>query len=148
MSLNGVRQLERLTLRFCKASGASAGVRNVIRKEDLSRFAAENSAVRVATTVVASQAPRAVAVYLDGSKKEIDLKNQTADEIGLVMRRLRDAATAKRRSFRKPVQTTTPTVQGLWDASITYNGFELRETTRTSLAPAGKVAIATATTKE
>ena len=129
MSLNGIRQLERLTLRFCKASGSSSGVRAVIRN-DIGRFAVENSSVRVSTTVVASQAPRAVAVYRDGSRKEIDLKNQSPIEICTVMRRLRDLATAKRRSFRKPVQTMTPSVQGLWDASITYTGFELRETTR------------------
>jgi hypothetical protein len=129
MSLNGVLQLEKLSLRFCKASGASAGARAIVRDE-IERFATETSSARIAAKVVPARAPRLIAEYRDGSSKEIDVKNRSPEEILTVMRRLRDLATAKRRSFRKPVQTHTPTVQGLWDASITYEGFELRETTR------------------
>jgi len=126
MSVNGVLQLERLVLSYCRASGASAGVRDALRG-DVARFALAHASVAVSAEVSASRAPRAIAHYRDGTRREIDLKNRDAASVGGVLRRLRDSATGARRSFRRPVATHVPSVQGVWDPSITYTGFTLRE---------------------
>jgi hypothetical protein len=128
MSVNGVLQLEKLVLSFCKASGASAGVRaSLAAPAGVARFALENASVAVSAEVAPSRAPRAIAHYRDGTRREIDLKNRGAAAVGAVLRKLRDSATGARRSFRKPVATHVPSVQGVWDPSITYKGFELRD---------------------
>ncbi len=126
MSVNGILQLEALTLRYCRASGASRGAREAVARH-LADFARATPGAAVAARAIPSQAPRVVAAYRDGTRKEIDLKNKSAGEVAAVLARLRDLATAARRSFRKPVATRVPTVQGMWDPSITYEGFELRE---------------------
>lgn len=128
MSLRGVIQLERLILSFCKASGSSAGVRDALLVPGFTRFALENASVSVVTQNCPSRAPRAIALYRDGTRREIDLKNRDVSAVLTTMHRLRDSATGARRSFKKPVQSHVPSVQGVWDPSVTYKGFDLRET--------------------
>jgi hypothetical protein len=40
---------------------------------------------------------------------------------------MRDTATGVSRRLNKPVVTSRPSVQGAYDPSVTYEGFELRE---------------------
>lgn len=126
MSVNGVWQLEKLTLRYCKSSGSSAGVRELLRN-GAAAFAERNPHLKIEAVQEPMKAPRVIGRYRDGTRKEIDVKNKAPAEVAGVMQRLRNAATASRRSFRKPVQGGTPSVQGVWDPSITYAGFALRE---------------------
>jgi len=65
--------------------------------------------------------------WADGSAKVIDIKNRPPHYIEKVLERMRDAATGARRNLRDPVHTGAPSVQGVWDPSITYEGFSIRE---------------------
>ncbi len=55
------------------------------------------------------------------------MDNLGPEEIAVVVQRLRDASTGIVRKLHKPVTTGKPTVQGIWDPSVTYDGFQLRE---------------------
>jgi hypothetical protein len=46
------------------------------------------------------------------------------------MDKLRSTATGRVRKFTKPVTTHVPSVQGVWDPSTRFEGFELREAAR------------------
>ena len=62
---------------------------------------------------------------VDGSKKEIDLKNKSAEEVGAVLAALRNSATGVTRSLARPVVSNHPSVQGVWDASTTFDSFKI-----------------------
>jgi large subunit ribosomal protein L43 len=127
--IKGVLQLERLTVRYCKSSGSSLGVRSLLLNDRLAAFAQQHPSLTLAVREAPMRAPLVSAQWADGSSKVIDLKNSSAVEVERVLRRLRDAASGARRRFGKPVTTTSgsPSVQGVWDPSITYEGFQLRE---------------------
>ena len=101
-----------------------------------------------------NRAPLARAEYADGSSREIGLKNASAAEVAAALQRLRDSASGVGRSFIKPVSTQSPSVQGAWDPSVSYEGFAMREArmparpgaaaTATATAPAAAPAAATA----
>lgn len=55
------------------------------------------------------------------------MKNLSSAEIAEVVQRLRDSSTGVVRKLQRPVATSKPSVQGIWDASITYSGFSMRE---------------------
>ena len=127
--IRGALQLTSLTVRFCKSSGSSAGVRNLLLNDRIAAFAAGAPSATVAVRELPMRAPFVSARWADGSGKIVDVKNRTAAEIERVLRRLRDAASGARRGFGKPVTTASgsPSVQGVWDPSITYAGFAIRE---------------------
>ena len=127
MSLAGVLQLSSLTIRFCKSTPASQGVRDLLLRDGVAAFARAHPTVELAVAEAPARAPFIAAKYLDGSSKTVGMVGFSAEEVARVMARLRDTTTAKRRSFRAPVTTGAPSVQGVWDAGITYKGFELRE---------------------
>ncbi len=49
------------------------------------------------------------------------------EEVAAVATKLRDSATAILKHYNKPVVTSIPSIQGVWDPSVTYEGFQLRE---------------------
>ena len=127
--IRGVPQLSTLTLRFCKSSGSSAGVRELLLSDRLSAFAAAHPALALAVREAPMRAPMVAAGWADGSAKVIGLKGFSPREVERVLARLRDAASGARRRFGKPVTTSSgsPTVQGIWDPSVTYDNFSIRE---------------------
>ena len=127
--IKGALQLSSVTVRYCKSSGPSSGVRALLLNDRLAAFAREHPTLTLAVRESPMRAPTVTAAWADGSDKVIDVSGATAVEVERVLARLRDAASGARRGFGKPVTTTSgsPTVQGVWDPSITYEGFALRE---------------------
>ena len=62
----------------------------------------------------------------DGTIKPGDLRTKDAAAVAAVVAAMRDTATGRVRKFRQPVVSRTPSVQGVWDPSNTYEEFELR----------------------
>ena len=126
--IRGQVQLQELSFRFCKSSGSSSGFRAVLLGPELSGFAAQFPGVGVRVREAPMRAPSVTARWRDGSSKVIGLKNGTSRDVVGVIARLRDAASGARRSFKKPVTAASGSVsvQGVWDPSITYNGFSVR----------------------
>jgi hypothetical protein len=128
MSLNGVIQLQKLALRFSKQhTAASLGVREAVLSGALAAFAGANPSVLITTEAAANRSPSVAATYADGTSKTVGMVGFTPQQVAKLLGRLRDTTTARRRTFRAPVVTASPSVQGVWDAGITYKGFELRE---------------------
>lgn len=128
MSLNGALQLQKLALRFSKQhTQASVGVRDALLSGSIAAFAAAHPTVLVTTEAAANRSPSVAATYADGSSKAVGMVGFSPAEVMKLLGRLRDSTTAKRRSFRAPVVTASPSVQGVWDAGVTYKGFALRE---------------------
>jgi len=113
MSIRGVWQLSSVTLRFCKAGGSSAGVREYIGGE-LRGWAAAHGEVAVSVVHGAGRHPTATGAYRDGSAKVVDLRNRRAAEVAAVLAAMRDTATGRVRKFRHPVLSRVPSVQGVW----------------------------------
>lgn len=128
MSLNGALQLQQLALRFSKQhTVASRGVRETLLSGSIAAFARAHPSVLVKTEAAANRSPCVSATYADGSTKTVGMAGFSPEEVLKLLGRLRDTTTARRRNFRAPVVTASPSVQGVWDAGITYKGFELRE---------------------
>jgi hypothetical protein len=128
MSLNGVLQLKTLALRFSKQhTRASVGVRDAVLSGALAGWARAHPTVTVTTEAAANRSPCVSAAYADGTTKTVGMVGFDKSEVLRLLGRLRDTTTARRRTFRAPVVTTAPSVQGVWDAGITYKGFELRD---------------------
>ena len=70
------------------------------------------------------------------------LKNQSPDAIATVLQRMRDTGSGRVRSLSPPVITTRPSVQGVWDPSIVYESFDLREARPAAAAAAPAAASA------
>lgn len=126
MSINGTLQLTRVIVRYCKSSGSSDGVRGYL-KGGLAPFAASHPTITFSVTDAPMRPPYIRGEWLDGTSKVIDVKNRDAGYVGEVLEGLRDAASGARRNLRKPVTTGSPSVQGVWDPSITYEGFSMRD---------------------
>jgi hypothetical protein len=137
--IRGALQLTSLTVRFCKSSGSSSGVRDLLLNDRLAAFAARHPSLAMAVREAPMRAPMVAAAWADGSAKVIGLKGFTAAEVERVLARLRDAASGARRRFGKPVTTSSgsATVQGVWDPSVTYDNFSLREARAGAGAGAG-----------
>ena len=91
------------------------------------------SAVRAAAISLSDTAPLLFAA--DGSRMEIDVCNQSPEEIAAVVQRVRDASTGVVRRLSKPVTTHRPSIQGVWDPSVEYDGFKVREAKVPAPAP-------------
>ncbi len=68
-----------------------------------------------------------LALAVDGTTKDVGVKNKGPEVIVTVAQRMRDSSTGIVRRLRKPVASQSPSIQGMWDPSVTYEGFEIRE---------------------
>ena len=66
----------------------------------------------------------------DGSNKEVDLKNKSPEEIDRVFASLRNSATGIVRSLSKPVVSAHPSIQSVWDPSMTFEDFHIKPAER------------------
>lgn len=116
MAVNGVWQLERLTVNYCNWGGSSAGVRSFLAG-GLVGFAEANPNLKiVARAVKGNKHPHAVAVYRNGTRQQMSLRNLEGREIDAVLRRLRDRTGRKMASLKRwhSPKLAVPSVQGEW----------------------------------
>ena len=63
---------------------------------------------------------------MDGTNKDVGVKNKSPAEVGEVLEHLRSISTATVRDLSRPVVSAHPSVQGPWDPSTTFDSFVLR----------------------
>jgi large subunit ribosomal protein L43 len=80
MSINGVRQLKKLSIRYSDYDGSSKGIREWIRLNILP-FAENNPDLFVRTNLKRNKHPCLVGAYRNGNIKTIGVKNLTVEEI-------------------------------------------------------------------
>jgi hypothetical protein len=63
---------------------------------------------------------------VDGTRKDVGVKNTAPRGVAAALDGLRRASTATVRDLARPVVSAHPSVQGPWDPSTTYEQFSLR----------------------
>ncbi|KAK7498646.1 hypothetical protein BaRGS_00010023 [Batillaria attramentaria] len=106
-------QLQRVTLTFCKSSGASRGMRDFIEQHMLD-FTKSNPGVVVYVKPRRHRAPALVAEYLNGRREVFSTNKMEADEICKWMEHLRTRSGEEIVRLAKPWHTETPSIQGIW----------------------------------
>ncbi|KAI8521446.1 39S ribosomal protein L43, mitochondrial [Branchiostoma belcheri] len=108
-----VCQLQRITLKFCKASGQSRGVRDYVENHLLD-FAAANPGVVVYVTPKPEIHARLVAEYLNGEVHTVFVDKKSAEEIKQHVQSLVWRSGLPLVRLRKTQHTETPSIQGQW----------------------------------
>ncbi|KAJ2941062.1 hypothetical protein O0L34_g13191 [Tuta absoluta] len=119
-----VCQLQRITLKFCKSTGSSRGLRDFI-EQDLVEFAKTNPGVVVYLKPRRHRGPVVVAEYLNGDRVWMSMHNKTQSEITkwIEMMRTQQGDNSSTR-LRKYQYTDHPSIQGPW-TPFTFKNPEL-----------------------
>lgn len=106
-------QLKRVTLRFCKSSGSSRGIRDFIETELVS-FAQDHPGTAVYLKPRRHKSPSFVAEYLNGEREVISCHNFSSQEMikWLNLYTTRSGIPLKR--YLKMWHTDCPSIQGVW----------------------------------
>ena len=123
MSVKGVQQLQRLTIRYCDLGGSSRGMRQYIF-DNLIDWAERNPNTEVATEIVRNKHPFVRGEYLSGDPKVICVKNMDPDEIGAFVQRLRDSSGRKMTRIAEPVRSEAMSIQGIWTPTVPFQRLE------------------------
>ncbi|XP_011307495.1 39S ribosomal protein L43, mitochondrial [Fopius arisanus] len=109
-----IGQLQRITIKFCKHSGSSRGLRDFL-ENDLLDFAKENPGVVVYVKPRRHRTPVLVAEYLNGERHWLHVKDFPKEDIIKWIELLRtQSKDGSQLRLRKMFHTEFPTIQGAW----------------------------------
>ncbi|KAI4499333.1 hypothetical protein M0802_005593 [Mischocyttarus mexicanus] len=109
-----VRQLQRVTLKFCKNHGSSKGMREFL-EQDLIDFSNENPGTVVYVKPRRHRSPVIVAEYLSGERQWMNVANYEREDIIKWMELLRTQFhDGPKLRLRKYWHTEFPSIQGPW----------------------------------
>lgn len=106
-------QLKRVTLRFCKSSGSSRGVRDFIETE-LLNFAEGHPSTAVYLKPRRHKSPSFVAEYLNGEREVISCHNFTSQEMVKWLSLYSTRSGIPLMRYIKMWHTDCPSIQGVW----------------------------------
>uniref|UniRef100_A0A2S2NAQ4 Large ribosomal subunit protein mL43 n=1 Tax=Schizaphis graminum TaxID=13262 RepID=A0A2S2NAQ4_SCHGA len=106
-------QLKRVTLRFCKSSGSSRGIRDFI-ETDLISFAQDHPGTAVYLKPRRHKSPSFVAEYLNGEREVISCHNFTAQEMIKWLNLYSTRSGIPLMRYVKMWHTECPSIQGVW----------------------------------
>lgn len=106
-------QLKRVTLRFCKSSGSSRGVRDFIETE-LLNFAEVHPSTAVYLKPRRHKSPSFVAEYLNGEREVISCHNFTSQEMVKWLTLYTTRSGTPLMKYIKMWHTDCPSIQGVW----------------------------------
>eukprot|EP01102_Stenamoeba_stenopodia_P004613 TRINITY_DN14919_c0_g1_i1.p1 TRINITY_DN14919_c0_g1~~TRINITY_DN14919_c0_g1_i1.p1 ORF type:complete len:129 (+),score=29.01 TRINITY_DN14919_c0_g1_i1:116-502(+) len=124
---NGVRQLRKITIRYCDWGGSSARVREFINSE-LPNLQKLEPNVEISTAVTRNKHPILIAEYEKGRRlpdgtelpRVLELRQaENAEEIWERINFARFSVGMKSRPITKVKQTQTPSIQGEWNPFVT-----------------------------
>lgn len=122
MATRGVKQLQKLTLAYCEHGGSSRHIRDFISSGRIVDYAKANPTVQVSVEVRNGHHPAVVGKYLSGWDKQICVKSEPIKRIYNVIQMLNDSSGRKMNRLDGPVQTQTPSVQGIWTPFLDLSG--------------------------
>ena len=123
MSIRGVTQLTKLTVRYCRHSGSSVGVREHLQ-DKLIDWCNQHPMVNVSAEVKSGRHPVLVAKYLNGKERVVGVKNLSAAEVDKHMTLLRNSIGLKttgrglKNRLNRPVISSRPSIQGVWTDDV------------------------------
>lgn len=106
-------QLKRITLRFCKSSGSSRGMRDFIETE-LVTYAQEHPGTAVYLKPRRHKSPSFVAEYLNGEREVISCHNFTAEQMIKWLNLYSTRSGIPLTRYVKMWHTECPSIQGVW----------------------------------
>jgi large subunit ribosomal protein L43 len=125
MATRGIYQLTKLRLVYCEHGGSSATIREYISSGRIVDWAREHPHVDVQVTVRNGKHPYVGADYLTGHPKQITVKNMpTLNDIQKVVDQLYNSSGRKVKRLKKPVYTSTPSIQGVWTPMLDLQNTE------------------------
>ena len=102
MSIRGVWQLTRLTVKYCDIQSGSRGVRDFLR-EGAAAFAAGHSHIDIHAQVKRGRHPVAIGEYRNGNVLEHSLRDESLHGVEVVLNKLRDNTGRKVKKHAKEV---------------------------------------------
>jgi len=132
---NGVAQLEKVTLRYCKQGGSSRGMRYELLIVDLTffscihrgfiaerlmPFAVEHPKLKWETTIRNGKHPIVIGQFICGSQKQIDCRGKDERAITKIIDGLRQQSGRKQVRLDKPTYSLQPSIQGYWQPFQDY----------------------------
>ncbi|XP_052867553.1 39S ribosomal protein L43, mitochondrial [Anopheles cruzii] len=109
-----VCQLQRITLKYCKSSGSSKGMREFLEHE-LVDFSRSNPGVAVYIKPRRHRTAVISAEFLNGERTWINCRNHSRDEISKWVHVMKQSnGQAEEMRLRKQWHTDIPSVQGPW----------------------------------
>jgi len=130
-----IPQLARITIKFCKSSGSSNGVRQFIQ-QDVVQLAKKNPSFVVYLKPRRFRSPVLVAEYLNGERHWQSLNNMDVDEVGGWIDYYRTHSGAEFMAQKKMTYSDHPSIQGMWhphvhsDPAIAVTEFPSEELSR------------------
>lgn len=106
-------QLKRITLRFCKSSGSSRGIRDFI-ETDLISFAQDHPGTVVYLKPRRHKSPSFVAEYLNGQHEVVSCHNFTSQEMVKWLNLYTTRSGIPLTRYIKMWHTECPSIQGVW----------------------------------
>ncbi|TYZ57615.1 hypothetical protein PybrP1_007397 [[Pythium] brassicae (nom. inval.)] len=125
MATHGVWQLKQVTIRYCQHSGSSRFVREMLGDQRFLAFVQENPQVNFRTELKGARHPVLIGDYISNAQKVCDVKNQEVDFVMAQLERLRNTSGRKMTKMKRPVITTRPTIQGIWQPDLDFPDFKI-----------------------
>lgn len=113
-------QLKRVTLRFCKSSGSSRGIRDFI-ETDLISFAQEHPGTAVYLKPRRHKSPSFVAEYLNGEREVISCHNFSSQQMVKWLNLYTTRSGIPLMRYIKMFHTECPSIQGVWSPFTNMN---------------------------
>lgn len=106
-------QMKRVTLRFCKSSGSSRGIRDFIETE-LIHFSENHPGTAVYLKPRRHKSPSFVAEYLNGEREVVSCHNFTSQQIDKWLHLYNTRSGIPLMRYLKMWHTDCPSIQGVW----------------------------------
>ncbi|MFH4975176.1 hypothetical protein AB6A40_001885 [Gnathostoma spinigerum] len=112
-----IPQLHRVTIRYCKKSEDSSGMRNFI-EHCLPRFAEENPSIAMYCLPIRNSIPSLRAEYANGREVQLNASNMEMEDVELYINLLRTRSGNPIVSLEGRQTSYIPSVQGMWNPFI------------------------------
>lgn len=111
-----------LSFHYCNYWGSSRGM-NAFIKASLPKFAKNNPQIEISVSPRPCQHPVIIANYINGTTREVCVRNLQNEGVRAKAEELRNATGEKDRKVGKPVTSINESVRGIWDP---FHGAKVR----------------------
>ncbi|OAL46342.1 hypothetical protein IQ07DRAFT_623891 [Pyrenochaeta sp. DS3sAY3a] len=109
-----ILQCKRLDFHYCNWWGSSRGM-NSFLKSSLPAFAKRNPQIEISVSPRPQHHPVIIAHYINGTTRNICVKNLANEGVREKAELLRDSNGEKNKKLGKPVTSINESVRGIWD---------------------------------
>ncbi|CAK8692242.1 unnamed protein product, partial [Clavelina lepadiformis] len=119
-----VKQLKRITLKFCETSQHSLYARKFV-EEHLIDFASRHPSVVIYALPETEAFPQVCAEYLNGREEICELNKRDCDDILKILETFADRSGVEIVRIRKDFHTDIPSLQGEWHPFLNFRSYNI-----------------------